>query len=300
MPASASLPVNILLVVLALSFGGALSLYFLWYYERCNNDERKPLPGATQGPLSLLPSLAGISLEALAFALLVLTYPLRVIHDLTPFRAQRRRDKQPRGENPILLVHGWGANSACFLAVQLWLKWRGYRNVYAVSYTPPVIDARKLANQLAKHIDAALAATGAAKVTIVAHSMGGVLSRHAIKNLGMAGKIDKVISLGSPHMGSKLAGVLPGGGNIPQMRYRSEYMLDLAQGGLTPGSDVQYYSIYSEFDNFILPAHSSVLDGHAQNIHVPYHGHVALLYSPVVFGLIESCLTEAAPHAKTN
>ncbi|MFZ5723168.1 MAG: esterase/lipase family protein [Pseudomonadota bacterium] len=281
----------LLAVVLAVSLAGALALYLLWYYERSNNPDHRTLPGGTPGALSPAASLFAIVLEALSFAVIVVTYPLRLIHDLAPFRAQAR------GENPILLVHGWGANSACFLAVQLWLKWRGYKNVYAVSYTPPVIDARKLAAQLARHIDAALAATGAEKVTLVCHSMGGLLSRYAIKELGCEHKVDKLITIGSPHRGSKLAGVIPGGGNIPQMRYRSDFVDDLAAGGLTPGSGVRYYSIYSEFDNFVLPASSSVLDGKAQNIHVPYHGHCALLYSPAVFNLIGECLGATAGDA---
>lgn len=272
--------------VLLVSVIGAALLYTLWYYERQANHDQAPMPGATPGTLNPLLGAPAFAAEALSFATLVITYPLRIVHDVMPFRAQAR------GETPVLLVHGWGANSACFLGVQLWLKLRGYKNVYAVSYTPPVIRAEKLANQLARHIDKALAATGAEKVHIVAHSMGGLLTRYAIRHLGMDTKIDKVITLGSPHMGSKLAGVVPGGGNVPQMRYRSEFCRALAEDGLTPGADVRYFSIYSEFDNFVLPNHSSVLDGNAQNMHVAYHGHCALLYSPVVFGMIEECLAQ--------
>lgn len=281
---------TLLAIVLAVSLIGAAVLYLLWYYERQAAHENAPMPGASPGNLNPLLGAPAFVAEALAFAVLVLSYPLRIVHDVMPFRAQAGAG--PAGDTPILLVHGWGANSACFIAVQLWLKLRGYKNVYAVSYTPPVIRAEKLARQLAVHIDKALAATGAQKVHIVAHSMGGLLTRHAIKNLGMAGKIDKVVTLGSPHMGSKLAGLVPGGGNIPQMRYRSEFCRELGEGGLTPGKDVRYFSIYSEFDNFVLPNHSSVLDGNAQNVHVAYHGHCALLYSPVVFGLIEECLAQ--------
>lgn len=282
----------VVLATLAISVIGAALLYLLWFYERQNNDEGKALPGATEGALNPLAGTGAFVLEASSFALLVLTYPLRLVHDLAPYRAQAQ------GGTPILLVHGWGANSACFLAIQVWLKMRGYKNVYSISYTPPIIRAESLARQVARHIDRALDATGAQKVHIVAHSMGGLLSRYAIRNLGMDGKVDKVITLGSPHLGSKLAGfvpdLVPGGGNTPQMRYRSRFINELAEGGMTPGSGVRYYSIYSEFDNFVIPNHSSVLDGNAQNIHVAYHGHCALLYSPVVFGLIEECLDAEA------
>src|SRR5690606_40902193 len=41
--------------------------------------------------------------------------------------------------------------------------------------------------------------------------------------------------------------------------------------------------------NFILPASSAVLPG-AGNIHVPLHGHCALLYSSRVLDEVEACL----------
>lgn len=272
-------------VILAISGIGALVLYFLWYYERSNDDSGIALPGGS-AQLRPLPALLGMVLEALAFAVLVATYPLRLLHDVLPHHTRRA------GETPILLVHGWGANSACFLFIQLMLKLRGHHNVFGISYTPPIIRLEKLGPQVARHIEAALKATGAQKVNIVAHSMGGILSRYAIRDLGMDGKVDKVITLGSPHMGSKLAGILPGSGNVPQVRWQSAFLRHLADTGLTPGS-AHYYSIYSEFDNFVLPARSAVMSGNAQNIHVPYHGHCALLYSPVVIDLIERCLAAA-------
>lgn len=274
----------VLLAVAAIALAGTLMLYHHWIYERQSDDGSKPLPGGTNGALNPLMTAAAIPAEAVGFLLVIVTWPLRFIHDAMPFRARIP------GENPIVLVHGWGANSACFFFVQLWLKARGYGNVYAVSCSPAVIDARKLAAQLSCHIDEALAATGAQKVTLIAHSMGGLLSRYAIRNLGCDAKVERVITLGSPHMGSKVAGMVPGFGNVPQMRYQSAFIRELAAGGMTPGADVQYFSIYSEFDNFVLPNHSSVLDGNAQNIHVPWHGHCALLYSPVVMRHIEDIL----------
>lgn len=274
--------------MLAVSLAGALVLYLLWFYERRGTRREDALPG-TRAELAFLPALVAIPVEALCFAVVVITYPLRLVHDLAPWRAGAP------GETPILLVHGWGANSACFLVLQLWLKWRGHRNVYAVSCTPPIIRAEALSAQLAAHIERALAASGAQKVHIVAHSMGGLLTRYAIKNLGMDGKVDRVITLGSPHMGSRLAGVVPlEHGNTPQMRYRSAFVTELARGGMTPGRDVRYFSIYSEFDNFVLPTHSSRLDERAEHLHVPWHGHCALLYSPMVFALVDDCLARDA------
>jgi triacylglycerol lipase len=58
-----------------------------------------------------------------------------------------------------------------------------------------------------------LKATGAAKVHIIAHSMGGLDARAMIARLGMADKVASLTTIGTPHHGSCFADVkLKGGG----------------------------------------------------------------------------------------
>ena len=140
-----------------------------------------------------------ILVEAASLTFLSGTYPLRLLHDASPKRA-RACDHRP-----VILVHGYGGNSANFLWMQWRLRRQGFRNVYAVSYTPPHINARKLAAQVARHVENVLARTGAEQVDLVCHSMGGPLTRYALKNLGLAGKVNKVITLGSPHYGTRIS-----------------------------------------------------------------------------------------------
>ncbi len=145
---------------------------------------------------------------------------------------------------------------------------------------------------MADKIDAVLLETGAPQLICITHSMGGVLTRYAIKNLGADGKVKKVITLGGPHMGSRIAVFAPFGRNTLQMTYQSQFVKELAKGGMTPGS-AEYVSIWSDFDNMVLPPHSSDLGKGAKNLKVPFHGHVYLVYSPQVLKLIEEEL--AAP-----
>jgi triacylglycerol lipase len=121
--------------------------------------------------------------------------------------------------------------------------------------------------------------------------MGGVLTRYAIKNAGAKGKVKKLITLGSPHMGSRVAAFVPMGKNTLQMAYKSRFLKELAKNGMTPG-DTKYVSIYSDFDNFIIPQDSSNLGEKAKNIKVPFHGHLRLLYSSRVIRLIADELRE--------
>jgi Predicted acetyltransferases and hydrolases with the alpha/beta hydrolase fold len=59
--------------------------------------------------------------------------------------------------------------------------------------------------QLKQRVDEALAETGAAKVHIIAHSMGGLDARHMIVDLGMADQVASLTTIGTPHRGTILA-----------------------------------------------------------------------------------------------
>jgi len=72
---------------------------------------------------------------------------------------------------------------------------------------PPTIEyvkswkKGKYAKRLADFIDKVLTATGAQKVDIVAHSMGGLVARAAIKEYNYASKVRKLITIGTPNKG---------------------------------------------------------------------------------------------------
>ena len=176
----------ILVVVILIPTYVTLAFYLVWHYDRRNfqappaEGERDPLRGSAVA--------RAILVEAASLTFLSGTYPLRLLHDASPKRA-RACDHRP-----VILVHGYGGNSANFLWMQWRLRRQGFRNVYAVSYTPPHINARKLAAQVARHVENVLARTGAEQVDLVCHSMGGPLTRYALKNLGLAGKAE--LSLG--------------------------------------------------------------------------------------------------------
>ncbi len=276
-----SLIVLLLVMVALVTVSLTLGLYLCWYFERRNFPELAVLPG--EPPMARLPAVMGILKEALSLTLMVYSYPLRLIHDATPARTRHH------GEVPVILVHGYGGNSANFLMMQWRLKWRGWSNVYSVSYTPPHINARKLSQQVVDHVERILQSTGAEKAHLVCHSMGGPLTRYALKNLGLAGKVDRVITLGSPHYGSRVAALFPPLGAAAQMRYQSPFIRELATGETCPGG-ARYFSIFSNLDNFVLPVSTAVLHGAEENVHVPYLGHVALLYSTRVLDQVERCL----------
>ena len=60
-------------------------------------------------------------------------------------------------------------------------------------------------NELKLRVLEALAQTGAPKVHIIAHSMGGLDARHMIVDLEMADRVASLTTIGTPHRGTVLA-----------------------------------------------------------------------------------------------
>jgi triacylglycerol lipase len=69
----------------------------------------------------------------------------------------------------------------------------------------PVNSMEVRAQQLAEQIDAVLEETGAGKVNIIAHSMGGIDARHMISVLGYGDRVASLVTIGTPHRGSHVA-----------------------------------------------------------------------------------------------
>jgi triacylglycerol lipase len=65
------------------------------------------------------------------------------------------------------------------------------------------VDLR--AGQLRDRVNEVIAATGADRVHIIAHSMGGLDARHMIVDKGMADRVASLTTIGTPHLGTTLA-----------------------------------------------------------------------------------------------
>ena len=181
---------------------------------------------------------------------------------------------------PVLLVPGYFCNRGCWLVFARLLRRLGASNVYTVDPKPMSGDIRDLAQQVADKVDAILSATQAEQVSLVGHSMGGLIARFYIDRLGGADKVDVCVTVGSPHHGTLLSRLAPGT-NGKQMRPGSDFLTDLNRlEHVNKGT--RFVSIWSTFDNMCVPPTSSILGGNAENVSLDYMGHLAMLYSPKV------------------
>jgi pimeloyl-ACP methyl ester carboxylesterase len=182
------------------------------------------------------------------------------------------------GSPPVLLLHGYGANSGYWFHLIRLLD--AARISHATVDLEPVIagidDYVPLVETAAQ---ALLDAAGSGQLVVVAHSMGGLVARAWLRRHGAA-RVARLITLGTPHHGTSLANFALGA-NAAQMRrgageeaHESAWLRELAASE-DAATRALITSIYTHHDNIIAPQTSSLLPG-ARNIEFGGVGHVAL------------------------
>lgn len=113
---------------------------------------------------------------------------------------------------PIVLLHGFlGWDKVFFLDYFYHIRKALEADGFAV-FTPqvnPVASIETRAQQLAPLLDRIFAQTGAKKINIIAHSMGGLDARYLIAH-GYADRIASLTTVGTPHHGTPVADLIFG------------------------------------------------------------------------------------------
>jgi pimeloyl-ACP methyl ester carboxylesterase len=190
---------------------------------------------------------------------------------------------------PLLLVHGVGVNDGVWFALRRDLARRGLGPVYTINYGPPLAGIEHFAGQLAARIDAICADTGAARVALIAHSMGGLVARAYLRRAGAA-RIARLVTIGTPHHGSMLAWTFPGR-CLAQMRPGSPWLagINAAENESPPAPVV---SVWSRHDSMVAPQVSADL-ARARNVVLSGIGHNALLSNGSVMDEVAHAVASA-------
>lgn len=166
----------------------------------------------------------------------------------------------PVTRDPILFVHGWNSSGSTWTTMIGRFQADGYTNAQLNNWSYNYSQSNATtASEIATKVDQILAATGASKVDIVTHSMGGLSSRYFLKFLGGDAKVDEWVSLGGPNHGTDTANFCFSTA-CSEMRIGSSYLANLNAGDETPGS-VNYRTWWSACDTVINPDSSVSLSG---------------------------------------
>lgn len=254
-----------------------------------------PAVGGLVRATARVPRLAaGVTLEAGWVAAHALMYPLGLLlGPAPPPRGHLRRrhslaglGPEQRGlmhagvdtaARPVLLVHGIIDNHSIFTLLGRTLRRRGFADVSWFDYGLLTSDVRRAAADLGIAIERLVSRSGYDQVSVVGHSLGGLIARYYIQRMDGHQRVQTLVTLGTPHQGTALARVgqvLP---LVGQLTPESSVLQELA--GAAPGVGTRFVSFFSDLDQLIVPSWRARIDHpdlDARNVEVPGLGHLSL------------------------
>lgn len=185
-------------------------------------------------------------------------------------------------DTPVLLIHGFGHNRSAWMVLERHLRQAGFSNVHTFNYNPFLHDVPEIAARLKARVELLRTVTGADKVHLVGHSLGGIVIRWFVQELGGDAMVDTAVTVASPHRGTLTAmGAALFGRTAKQLLPGSAVLARLNRRPL-PRS-VRWVSYYSNLDLLVQPCASAKLDGAGvTNLLVKDHGHLSVLLAPGV------------------
>ncbi len=206
-----------------------------------------------------------------ASAMLRELYYVLITQPLIPFYFFIGRRMGPGDGVPVIFVHGYFQNRADF-----WWMARQFRKaskgpLYGFNY-PWFNSVDSNTPRLARFVERVCAETGAPKVTLIAHSLGGLVCLEYAHSPAGLDRVAHCITIGTPHDGVVWRGPILG-----------SVAGDLRDGGRDRILVTPTLSVYSTHDNIVHPPATSELASRGgDDAAVEGLGHLSLLYSPEV------------------
>jgi pimeloyl-ACP methyl ester carboxylesterase len=227
-------------------------------------------------PTSSQPAWRLIAQEAAAFAAAGILMPFGI-------RSASRRTPRAKDQRTVVLVHGYLANRSTLFPLAAYLRLRGVKQVLQFNY-----DSRGGVERGALGLRAFLRQhVRGGRIDLVGHSLGGLLARVYVQELGGHRRVDRCVTLGTPHRGTYNSYWLwsrVGGELRPdsQLMARLEASRSAVQG-------VRFLSLIAGADNLVIPR---VFAGHEQEVVIRDVGHVSMLFSPSVLRRVADFLAD--------
>jgi pimeloyl-ACP methyl ester carboxylesterase len=233
--------------------------------------------------------IRGTAVEAAWIAAHLATYPFGVaqesirpgaerfsLGDLPPVhRGLLIGDVEAAG-TPILLIHGLIDNRSIFTLLRRHLRRRGFGRVWTTNYQVWTSDLRVAARRLGDTVAAICEQTGYDRIHVVGHSMGGLVARYYVQRLGGDARVHTLVTLGTPHQGTRAARLLPRG-VCRQLAPDSDIVAELARPA--PDCRTRFMSFWSDLDALMSPKQAARLDHPdltVRNVLVRGVGHMSL------------------------
>ena len=188
--------------------------------------------------------------------------------------------------NPVLLIHGIKDDARKMEPLARYLRGQGW-DAQTMSLHPSWgqkgLDV--LAGQVADFIGENYAP--GEKIDLVAFSMGGLVTRYYLQRLGGLARVQRYVTLSTPHHGTLIAYLLPNVG-CRQMRPGSAFLRDL-NADAAQLAQLDFTSFWTPFDTIIVPQRSSIM-AQARNVKLRIALHPLMVWQSRVLDQVAEAL----------
>ncbi|AVZ30524.1 triacylglycerol lipase [Nodularia spumigena CS-584] len=190
--------------------------------------------------------------------------------------------------NSVLLIHGIDDTGAVFNQMASYLRQLGW-SVHTLDLVPNngAVGLDILAQQIADYVVKTFAPEE--PIDLVGFSMGGIVSRYYVQRLGGINRVQRFITISSPHHGTVTAYASQRHGCL-QMRRNSQFIQDLNADAVMLGQ-LNFTSIWTPYDLMIVPANSSQMPL-GKEVVVPVVLHSWMLTDSRSLAAVASALAE--------
>jgi len=175
---------------------------------------------------------------------------------------------------PVLLVHGYAASESVWTPLRRALTEGGFGHIVSLTYNSFATDPEAVSAELTHQALRALTATGAPRVHLVGHSLGGLIVRCALaRSAALSSQAASAVTIASPHGGAYLARIAPG--RCARIMRRGPSSCLPAVHALRP---IRWLAYYSDGDHVVPPASARLDDPRfgAANLLIPGCGHLTI------------------------
>lgn len=197
----------------------------------------------------------------------------------------------PGHRTPVVLVHGFGGDAATWTALERQLRGAGFTRLHVLGYSPFAGCVSDVARALVRECHDAMARAGTDHVHLVGYSLGGVVVRYAVQELGLEPWVRTAVTVATPHRGT-LAARLGRGTVAAALRPGSRVLEDLRRRSRASG--VRWVSYYSDRDRLVRPRSARLEERalRATNVLVPGVGHLGIVRSPLFLASVVHLLRQ--------
>jgi triacylglycerol esterase/lipase EstA (alpha/beta hydrolase family) len=226
--------------------------------------------------------------------------------EMLPWEHTARR-RAPEDQNPLITVHGLGADVGSLGFLVRILELDGW-HVFPVELDTLGHRVETLALKLGRHVERVLRRTGRSRVDLIGHSLGGLVIRYYIQMLEGHKRTDRCITIGTPHSGGTIMSYF-----LPPLRalgYLPEKSRGKAADQLLPGSGlyehlngpvfrvenvdhVDFTNVWSLTDELIVPSWNARFAQATREQMFVVKGHVGLVLSASVLRYVADTLLAA-------